>query len=75
MKIFFQAFGIVMMLFGGGVQANEDELPSSEFLEFLGQWETTQGEWVDPQAFMDDNQIDETLGVSTNETSEQSESE
>ena len=30
------------------------ELPSADFLEFLGQWETEDGEWVDPVALEDD---------------------
>lgn len=26
----------------------EQELPSDELLDFLGQWETDRGQWVDP---------------------------
>ena len=29
-------------------QTVEKESPSMEFLEFLGEWETTDGEWIDP---------------------------
>ena len=29
-------------------QENNEELPSMAFLEFLGEWETDQGEWIDP---------------------------
>lgn len=28
--------------------------PSIEFLEFLGQWETDEGEWIAPQDLADD---------------------
>ncbi len=28
--------------------AEETELPSMDFLEFLGEWETEDGGWVDP---------------------------
>ena len=27
----------------------ESEMPSLEFLEFLGDWETEDGEWIDPE--------------------------
>jgi len=27
---------------------NKQEKPSTELLEFLGEWETEQGEWFDP---------------------------
>ena len=29
-------------------QESDDELPDSEFIEFLGEWETSLGNWVDP---------------------------
>lgn len=31
--------------------APEDESPSLELLEFLADWETDDGEWVDPMRF------------------------
>jgi hypothetical protein len=31
------------------------ELPTAEFLEFLSEWETDQGEWVGPALFEDDS--------------------
>ena len=30
-----------------------EDVPSLEFLEFLGQWETDEGEWVGPEVFAD----------------------
>lgn len=30
---------------------NTESMPSVEFLEFLGKWETEQGEWLDPVEF------------------------
>jgi hypothetical protein len=29
-------------------QIENKEIPSMDFLEFLGEWETEQGEWIDP---------------------------
>ena len=29
-------------------QSAEEEIPTMEFLEFLGEWETEEGEWIDP---------------------------
>ena len=29
--------------------SEESEAPSLEFLEFLGDWETDDGEWIDPE--------------------------
>ncbi len=38
------------------VEENEDnDVPSLEMLEFLGEWETTEGEWVDPGELVDDS--------------------
>lgn len=33
---------------GGALAADAIETPSMELLEFLGNWETSDGEWVDP---------------------------
>ena len=33
--------------------ANDDESPSMELLEFLGEWQTKDGDWVDPMRFLD----------------------
>ena len=29
-------------------QTSNETMPSIEFLEFLGEWETEEGEWIDP---------------------------
>jgi len=32
----------------------QDDVPSIEFLEFLGQWETEEGEWIAPEDLAND---------------------
>lgn len=32
-----------------GDKSEDTEMPSLEFLEFLGDWETDDGEWIDPE--------------------------
>jgi hypothetical protein len=32
----------------------QEETPSIEFLEFLGEWETDEGEWIAPEELADD---------------------
>ena len=47
-----------MILFSPISQAQnqqEDEAPSLELLEFLGEWETGDGEWLDPAELEDDD--------------------
>jgi hypothetical protein len=29
-------------------QVSNEVLPSMDFLEFIGEWETEEGEWIDP---------------------------
>ncbi len=29
-------------------QSAEEDIQTMEFLEFLGEWETEEGEWIDP---------------------------
>jgi len=41
----------------GDVQQDEwqsGEVPGVELLEFLGEWETEEGEWIDPEEMEDD---------------------
>lgn len=42
--------GLLTALYGTAIAA-EEELPSDEFLEFLGSFETAKGEWIDPTDF------------------------
>ena len=41
-------------------------MPSIEFLEFLGEWETEQGEWMDLE-ILEDNEIGKILETNTND--------
>lgn len=34
-----------------------DPLPDIEMLEFLGNWETASGEWIDPSAWSDEPEV------------------
>lgn len=38
----------------------ESTMPSMDFLEFLGEWETEQGEWIDPE-ILEDNEIEKLI--------------
>ena len=38
--------------------AADEEKPSMELLEFLGEWQTKDGEWVDPMRFLSVNDSD-----------------
>lgn len=40
--------GFPLLLLAGSVPA-EEMSPSMELLEFLGEWENENGEWVDPE--------------------------
>lgn len=33
--------------------ASSDDIPSMELLEFLGEWQTKDGDWIDPMRFLD----------------------
>lgn len=52
---------VLMLLAGSGARAADQSgsdaptaaPPPLELLEFLGQWETDDGEWIDPQALED----------------------
>jgi len=35
-----------------------EELPSMEFLEYLGEWETEEGDWIDPAVLAENNVIE-----------------
>ena len=36
----------------------EDDPPSLDFLEFLGQWETDEGEWISPEDLANDDFVE-----------------
>jgi len=43
-------FALLMLsLLTAGVFAAEEEQPSLELLEYLGNWEDSNGDWIDPQ--------------------------
>lgn len=39
---------LVLSLWDGTVCGEEEEQPSQELLEFLADWETSEGRWIDP---------------------------
>ena len=45
--------------------ANENTNPSMELLEFLGEWQTKDGDWVDPMRFLDVSETDLEKDAST----------
>jgi hypothetical protein len=45
--------------------ASENTNPSMELLEFLGEWQTKDGDWVDPMRFLDVNEADLEKDAST----------
>jgi len=58
--IFYAVMAIVMSATPVRVNAASDELPSMELLEFLGEWQTEEGDWVDPERFLtiSENELD-----------------
>ena len=47
-----------------------DAIPSVEFLEFLGEWQTDEGEWIDPEELDDEdfaNKLDDFTTTNSNE--------
>lgn len=54
-RLLFLVMSIVStMSFAGSGKQEEVEI-SMEFLEFLSEWETDQGEWSGPDGFIDDS--------------------
>jgi hypothetical protein len=43
---------LLLVLLPLAASAAEDEQPSMELLEFLGSWETKDGEWLDPVSML-----------------------
>jgi len=53
----YMIFGLLLVLMANVAEADsqkrdqqEQEKPSLELLEFLGEWETDSGKWIDPSA-------------------------
>lgn len=58
-----RALAVVMVAFSIPLPAKEPESepsPSLELLEFLAEWETADGEWIDP-AMLQDKALDPVL--------------
>lgn len=43
-----------LMVYGAGSAEDVTQKPSIELLEFLGDWETRDGEWLDPLQLLDE---------------------
>ena len=49
---------LTMILFSTPMKADNSRdgaRPSMAFIEFLGEWETSSGEWIDPENFEDED--------------------
>jgi len=58
-----RALGILLSFLPSGyaAESNETEDPSIELLEFLGEWETADGQWLPPTSLdTDEPSLDET---------------
>jgi hypothetical protein len=40
---------LLVLMVGTGATSADDTMPSMAFLEFLGEWESADGEWMDSQ--------------------------
>jgi hypothetical protein len=49
---------ISLLVLAFDAHAGDREKPSMELLEFLGEWQTKDGEWVDPMRFLDIDEKD-----------------
>lgn len=52
------AIFVILLSLAFGAKAASEDKPSMELLEFLGEWQTKDGEWVDPLRFLDINEED-----------------
>ena len=50
-------------------RTSEETKPSIEFLEFLGEWETNEGEWIDPIE-LEDDELGKLIETSTTDENE-----
>lgn len=46
------ALFLLLLTIAIDAKAASDDKPSMELLEFLGEWQTKDGEWVDPMRFL-----------------------
>ena len=55
MQVRYLTPGLMLIMSSMTILADETQhaLPSIEMLEFLGQWETASGEWIDPASLED----------------------
>jgi len=51
-----KAMGAVSLLVFSATVFGEETLPDLEFLEFLGSWETQDGDWFDPTQLLNDQE-------------------
>lgn len=58
---------VILILICRGVFAQQGNQPSMEFLEFLGEWENEQGEWLDPVEYVDEQEEKEEAPYSVRE--------
>ncbi|MGD8559676.1 MAG: hypothetical protein PVF34_06645 [Gammaproteobacteria bacterium] len=49
---------IILLAVAFHAEAGTEDKPSMELLEFLGEWQTKEGEWVDPMRFMNIDEKD-----------------
>jgi len=52
------ALFVLLISFALDAKAASDEKPSMELLEFLGEWQTDDGDWVDPMRFLNISEKD-----------------
>ena len=52
-RLFLVAMVVLMNMSAFIARGAEQDPPSIELLEFLGEWETQDGNWVDPTEFKD----------------------
>ena len=51
-------------------QNNSDSLPSMEFLEYLGEWETDEGDWIEPE-YLDNEEFGKLIEATIETDNEQ----
>ena len=59
---------VLLCVFCHGVVSAAEEMPAMDFLEFIGEWETADGEWIDPLAL---KEVEESVNAETKAVSEE----